>query len=102
MITSKEIRKLQFLNQPQSLRLKAHKVMLNDVRPGAIKAAEMVIIGLLLCLESPPLDGCNRPQPSAVNVDQISVALVGCIFLMCPLTIAISSGGSKRLHLRMD
>lgn len=79
-----------------------HKAMLNDVRPGATEAAETVTIGLLLCLEPTLLDGCKRPQPSAVNVDQISVALVGCIFLMFPLTIAVSSGGSKRLHLRMD
>lgn len=72
--------------------------MLNDVLPGAIEAAETVTIRLLLCLEPPLLDGCKRPQPSVVNVDQRSVVLVGCIFLMRP-QLSQSAVGVQRAFI---
>lgn len=80
MIISKYIRKQQFtlttkppLDSAQS-----------DVKRCAARSAETVTIGLLLCLEPPLPEGCKRPKPSVVNVDQRSVVLVRCIFLMRP------------------
>lgn len=77
----------------------AHKVMLKDVLRGANEAAETVRVGLSLCLEPPLLDGCVSPQPSVVNVDQRSVILCGCIFLMRPqLSQSVVGVQKKRLH----
>lgn len=73
--------------------------MLKNVLPRANEAAETVTAGLSLCLEPPLSDGCVRPQPSAVNVDQRSLILVGCIFLMrLQLSQSVVGVQKNRLH----
>lgn len=102
MMTDEYIRKQQFTLTTKPP-LDSAQSDVKRCAAGAIEAAETVTIGLLLCLEPPLLEGCKRPQPSVVNVDQRLMVLCSWLHLLnVSSTIAVSSGGSKRLHLRMD